>query len=181
MFDRVILGRLGALLVLVIAFYAVDWTLLRRSVRGATAAALVYLGHEVACEDSKEEVLLTVDNRPFSFSPDCTYVDLILVLAPFCWSVRAGLRANVLRLLSLALIVSSVNLIRLIVALHLFAQGRSWFAVHELPDYVIYYPSIAVIVILTLVSDCRNRRRADGPAPPSSGAHADHGEPRVAE
>lgn len=149
-------------------FYSFEWTWLRGWTRTAAAAVLIGLHHTATSLDAGSDLYLVFDGvHLFSVTRACTYVDLILVAAPFCWRFRRSLGANVRRLAALAVAVPVLNLVRVAVALHLYQLGAPWFYVHDLPDYVIHATFLAVTVLLALRSDRIARCVIDSVSPPS--------------
>lgn len=155
--DKRILGRLVALGLLVVLFYSQDWMFLRRLLTNAAGAALTRMGHTTTVGQDAGDLLLTVDGQVYGISPDCTYIDLVLIITPFWWRVGRGIRVNVLRLLVLAFAILAGNVFRVVFGMHFIAQGTSWFLAHDLPDMLIYWPSLAVAVILSIRHDLRER------------------------
>lgn len=140
--------------VLISLYYALDWSALREAVRGAVAVFLGFLGHSAVSVDNGGEFYLIVDGyRSFAITANCTYADLALVMAPFCWRLRTPLLANLARLAVIAVAVMIINIARVVLAIDLYQGGVSWSLAHLLPDIAIHSASIAAAVWLALVSD----------------------------
>ena len=77
--------RLVALAFLIAIYFSLDWVLLRRLLRSCTAFVLDRVGHHTASIGAGSELFLVVDSELFSITANCTYLDLFLTLAPFCW------------------------------------------------------------------------------------------------
>src|SRR5262249_11954849 len=122
MISSRLLWRLASLCVLMIAYYALDWRVVRIGQRSACAAALKCAGYEskvvaripadapfedgnayerlmdrIAHKDDGTVALL-VNGLLLSITPDCTYLDLVLIIAPFLWRPRLRWRSNFVRL-----------------------------------------------------------------------------------
>jgi len=150
---RILGYRLAALGLMVMVFYAWDWLALRETLRDAVSGFIRALGCTVADSFERGTVAMRVADKQFVISADCTYVDLFLVLAPFVWRVRQSVQRNLLRITATVAIVSVLNFLRVGLAIYYHAQGYSWFFVHELPDYLIYYPSIAIVTLMAFRED----------------------------
>ncbi len=161
--DRQIITRAGVLAVLVPLYYAFDWTLLRLAIRGAVVPPLILLGHRVNTLNIGEDLLLVFgSHRGYEIGPSCTYVDLVLVLAPFMWRFRRPLSANLTRLAALMAAVFAVNAARVILALHLFERGGSWLAAHRIPDLVVHFVAITCTVVLAVKVDLNEDSKKSG-------------------
>jgi hypothetical protein len=149
--------RLGALALAVLLFYSTDWAFLRRLCRSAVGPVLVGLGHRTVASDSGGSIGLAVDGERFSISPDCTYVDLALVLAPFWWRSPRSVTSNLGRIAAGTAVVLGLNLLRITLAMHGLARGQPMWLVHDLPDLLVYWPVIGASVLLALRHDARGR------------------------
>lgn len=152
--DRVLVLRLMGAGVLIALYYSLDWAGLREAVRGAVAVFLGLLGHTAVSVDTGGGVYLLVDGyRSFAITANCTYADLALVVAPFCWRLRTPLILNLTRLAVISAAIMTVNIARVVMAIDLYQRGVSWSMAHLLPDIAIHSVSIAVAVWLALRSD----------------------------
>lgn len=152
--DRVLLLRLLWAGVLIALYYSLDWSGLREAVRGAVAVSLGFLGHSAVSVDNGGGFYLLVDGyRSFAITANCTYADLALVMAPFCWRLRTPLILNLARLAVISAAIMIVNIARVVLAIDLYQGGVSWSMAHLLPDIAIHSASIAVAVWLALGSD----------------------------
>ncbi|MBI5827483.1 MAG: hypothetical protein HZB22_07150 [Deltaproteobacteria bacterium] len=152
--DRVLVLRLLGAGVLIALYYALDWSGLREVVRGAVAVFLGLLGHRAVSVDNGGEFYLLVDGyRSFAITANCTYADLALVMAPFCWRLRTPLLLNLSRLAVISAAIMIVNIARVVMAIDLYQGGVSWSLAHLLPDIAIHSASIAAAVWLALRSD----------------------------
>lgn len=149
-----LLLRLVAMGGLLAVYYALEWRALRQGLREALVPVLGLLGHPSAPLDAGTDLLLVVDGRhAFAIGANCTYADLVLVAAPFCWRFGRPFSVNLLRLGGLAAAVFVVNLGRVAAALALFADGVSWPLAHTVPDLSIHGVFLAVVVLAALRSD----------------------------
>ena len=141
--KRRFLARLAALALLLAGYFSCDWMVLRRLLRSSTERILRRLGHQTESVDNGSELLLVVDSEPYAMTANCTYTDLFLSLAPFCW--RAGLppSGNLRRIVALALAIFFGNMLRTALALHLRAEGVPWAIAHTVPDKLIHSAAVS--------------------------------------
>lgn len=153
-FGRRLLLRLAALGILVAAYYALDWMALRLGLRRALVASLALLGHHsVPLEDASGLYIAVAGAGRFAVTANCTYADLVLITAPFCWRFGRPLAVNLWRLATLTAAVLSLNVARVALALHFYRRGASWFLAHDVPDLAIHYTAMIVVVLLALRRD----------------------------
>ncbi len=149
-----LLLRLAVLGLLVAVYYALDWVALRLGLRHAVVAALALLGHHsVPLEDASGLDIAVAGAGRFAVTANCTYADLVLITAPFCWRFRRSLATNLGRLAALTAAVLSLNVVRVVLALHFFHRGATWYLAHDVPDLAIHYTAMIVLVLLALRSD----------------------------
>jgi hypothetical protein len=129
--------RLAALAFLLAGYLSLDWTPLRRALRSCVAFLLRALGHRTTEVGGRTDLLLDVDGHEYAFTANCTYVDLVLTLAPFCWRGRLPRGDNLRRLSALAAALLLGNVARIALALHLEAGGTPWTLAHTAPDTVV--------------------------------------------
>lgn len=152
--DGVLVLRLLGAGVLIALYYSLDWSGLREAVRGAVAIFLNLLGHSAVSVDKGGGFYLLVDGyRSFAITANCTYADLALVMAPFCWRLRTPLILNLARLAVISAAIMIVNIVRVVLAIDLYQGGVSWGVAHLLPDIAIHSAFIAAAVWLALRSD----------------------------
>jgi len=128
-------------------YYNFSWMYLRIILARIISSMLVVRGHIV----ERKLSFLVVDNCKILIEKDCTYVDLILVCIPFTWR-RRRLAINLWHSLIFIVAVIVVNFARVYFAIAGYVQGISWYYSHDLIDYLIYYPTIAIIVFFWLRS-----------------------------
>ena len=85
--------------------------------------------------------------------PDCTYIDLVLILIPFLWRVEVSPGRNLVWLAAFTVAVQLVNLARVWFSIWFFSRGGSWFLAHDLPDYLLYYPTLVLVILWALSRD----------------------------
>jgi hypothetical protein len=151
--------RLAAMAILFAIYQTIDWTILQRFLRFCLSVAMISLGHHTESIDIGPDVILMVDSRWFEIIANCTYIHLFLLLAPFWWRAGKRIGANLSGLGVLALVIWSVNFVRLLGTLHADLQGVPWFMAHGLMDRVIN--ATATLTILS-VSFYRDRVPAVG-------------------
>jgi hypothetical protein len=157
--NQELLLRLLVMAVLFAAYQAIDWTILQKFLRFCLSMAMMRLGHLTESIDIGPGVILMVDSRWFSIIANCTYIHLFLLLSPFWWQTGKRIGANLFGLGILALLVWSVNFVRLLVTLHTDLHGVPWFIAHGLIDRIIN--ATATLTILS-VSFYRDRIPAPG-------------------
>lgn len=162
--PRAFVIRVVAVTVLGGLYYLFEWTRLRELVSICTAALLRIIGNPATFVQTGTEFYIVLQSGLISISADCTYVVLVLLLAPFIWRSRYGLTTNAIRLGLAAVVVLSVNLARLVLALTVTDAGAPWFLAHTLPDIMVYYPALAASALLALRSDQELRRVSHRPA-----------------
>ena len=152
--------RLAGLALGVGLFYAVSWMPLRIAVRDAAASCLQTVGMRVDVTAFEGSPALRVAGKQFHFTPDCTYIDLVLILIPFLWRVEASPGRNLVCLAAFTAVVQLVNLVRAWFSIWFSSHGGSWFLAHDLPDYLLYYPTLVIVILWALR---RDRQWADQP------------------
>jgi hypothetical protein len=146
---------LAAEVTAIAAFYALEWRWLRQALVGALGVILPAIG----CSVHTALYSLTVGNRLFQFDSDCTYVDLVLCSLPFLWRTHRRLAANLVVMSAFASIVLMGNLVRVALGICAVSHGVSTFWAHDVPDYMLWYPTLIVVCVLWL----RNLlRKGDG-------------------
>jgi hypothetical protein len=135
-------------------FYSLEWQFLRPALCGGVMGALRLLGHSaVLLDPGASTILLAGDRVAVAITANCTYADLVLTLAPFCWRFQRGFRGNLLCLAAVAAAVVPVNVARLALAVHFALGGGRWALVHDAPDLILHHLVIATAVLLALYSD----------------------------
>ncbi|MBE9507215.1 MAG: hypothetical protein IMY86_04130 [Chloroflexi bacterium] len=150
---RRFLVRLVALALLLAAYFSLDWVLLRRLLRSCAAFTLRRLGHCTASVDNGSELLLVVDSEPYAMTANCTYADLFLAVAPFCWRAELRPAGNLRRLVALALAIFFGNVVRTSLTLHLTAKGVPWALAHTVPDKLIHTAAVGGSAIVAVRGD----------------------------
>lgn len=149
--------RLMIASVLTALFYGREWWLLCKLVRSVVSASISLLGCRTVQVDDIGGVFLVVNGVLFSIDRDCTYLNLLFVLAPFCWKAKMGWRVNLLRVAALIVAVSGANVARLLVGMYLHVQGVSWFCAHDVPHAVLYFSAVVLVAVPVLWRDLRGR------------------------
>jgi hypothetical protein len=144
-------------------FYALEWRFLRSALCGVVIRALPLLGHAAhPLAQESSNILLAGGRVAVAITANCTYADLILTLAPFCWRFQRSLKANLLCLAVVAAAVLPVNVARLVLAVHFALAGVRWPLAHDAPDTILHCLVIVAAVLLALRSDkivCRRTHR----------------------
>jgi len=166
---KIVLCRAAGVALAAALFYCVGWLPLREAVRDGVAWVMRQAGFLTAVTVYEGSPALMVGGRQFYFTPDCTYVDLWLLLIPFLWKLNWPWRRNLYRVLSFGLMVGVVNFIRVCMSTYLYTTGQSWLVAHDLLDYLLYYPTLLLVATTALRRD--SARQATGPG--SGGAPAE--------
>jgi exosortase/archaeosortase family protein len=166
---KIMLCRMAGVGLAVALFYSVSWLPLRRAVRDGVSWVMQHGGFITTVSVYEGSPALLVGSKRFYFTPDCTYVDLWLILIPFLWRLDWPWRRNLGWILGFGVMVCAANFIRLCVSTYLWATGHSWLVAHELPDYVLYYPTLLVVVLIAL----RRDTALHAARPPPRGASAE--------
>jgi hypothetical protein len=97
--------------------------------------------------------LLAVDDKAYAVSANCTYLDLVLTLAPLYWRRMLRAPTNLRRLSVLALGILLGNVVRTSLALHLNARGVPWTLAHTVPDTLIRSVAVGSCVVAAVQDD----------------------------
>ena len=134
--------------VAILAFYGLDWSWLRQMHVLWLQATLQALG----CTVQTAGTLLTVQGQHFQIDPDCTYVDLIVCGLPLLWRFHRRWTANLAAMAAFAAAVVIVNFARVLYGIYAFTHGVSLFWAHDLVDYVLWYPTLAIVALFWMRS-----------------------------
>jgi len=145
--------RMGFVLAVWCVFEIIPWGPLPRLQRDLTGSALHALGYRAVPIESEGVPTIVADRRHYTFTPECTYVDLLLMVLPFVWDVRPGVARGCLRVLVVSTVVLAGNFVRVTIALALHIDGGSWFLCHDLPDTIVFYPAVCAALIWRLRRD----------------------------
>ena len=122
--------------------------------RSSVILILGLLGHFSTPIDIDDNIYLFLENgQAFSITAYCTYIDLVLIMAPFCWRFQSSLATNVRRLAALAATLLTLNVIRVSLAMHFQQLNAPWQLVHTVPHLMIHFSAITIIVLLALRQD----------------------------
>ena len=145
--------RVSALVVLLASFYAWDWMPFRVALRDVIGWSVRVSGHSPTSFVYEASPALSVEGKVHYYTAECTYLDLLMIVAPFVWVFGASRWRNMLRIAIAASVILGGNLVRCWAAVYLDVQGVSRFYAHDLPDYLIWWPTVAVVVLLALRRD----------------------------
>ena len=118
---------------------------------------------------------LSVEGNVHYYTAECTYLDLVLIIAPLLWVFGASLWRNTRRIAIAALVILGGNLIRTWASVYFHVRGMDRFYAHDLPDYIIWWPTVVVLALLALRRDLRDHFRAKPDAVESEAAAAVNG------
>lgn len=79
---------------------------------------------------------------------DCTYAQWVATALPMLWTL--GVRHRIAIVLGAVLSMQVVNIFRIFLAILSSANGVPRFWAHDMPDYIIWYGSIAVLAVMWL-------------------------------
>jgi exosortase/archaeosortase family protein len=172
MIRHFLVARISFLAILVTTYYAWDWMPLCVAERNAVSALLRVVGYlpEAFLHDGSPALRLGTES--YLYTAECTYIDLLLTLVPFVWLFEGTILANMRRIAIAAIIILVGNLIRSWISVYLNLRGIDWFYAHDLPDYVIWWPTVVVVVVLAL------RRDFGEPGQSYRGSHPGESSPR---
>jgi len=102
---------------------------------------------------------LRVAQEVYFYTAECTYLDLLMIVLPFVWVFGASRRRNILRMGIAALVILGGNLIRAWASVYFNVRGTDWFYAHDLPDYIIWWPTAVIIPLLALRRDLGGRSK----------------------
>lgn len=151
--------RLAAVCILGLLFYGSSWLPLRTMTRDWASLVAKTAGWEVQDYVHDGSPAMRAGGRAFEFSPDCTYIDLFLLTAPLVFRRSATAGRNVARLAVLFAAIQAVNLARVAGAVVFYADGASWFLVHDLVDMLVYFPALIVAGLAGFAEDLASKPR----------------------
>jgi exosortase/archaeosortase family protein len=144
--------RLIALGALFIAFYSLDWLTFRYLLRDFVMFILSNTLHVLpVLHDGSPG--FGIGQQVFVFTPECTYFDLMFMVGPLLWSTNTTFRRNIVRIGACFIGIALVNLLRVCASIWITAQGADWFYAHDLPDYIVWWPTAAVACVFALRCD----------------------------
>lgn len=146
--------RLLITVVLVIVYFGVDWTPIQVFVRDAVTKLLGLFGHNTLSLDAVDGPYILVGfKNTFRITAHCTYIDLVLILAAFCWRFNKSLVENVSRLLLMAAVIMALNILRIALSIYCHQTGISWFFAHNVPHWAIQFSMVISAVLIALKTD----------------------------
>jgi len=151
--DRIVWRRLTMLALLLALFYSWDWMPLRVAQRDVIGWSVRAAGYDPVAFVHEGSPAIRVAGDVYYYTAECTYLDLLMIVAPFLWVFGASRRRNMLRIAIAVLVILGGNLIRTWASVYFSVRGTDWFYSHDLPDYIIWWPTVAVVVLLALRRD----------------------------
>ena len=152
--NRRLVIRLFITVVLIVVYFGLDWTPIRVFVRDAVTKFLGHLGHQTLSLDLIDGPHILVDAKnSYRVTTHCTYIDLVLILAAFCWRFNKSLAVNVARLLLMATVIMSLNIVRIALSIHYHQTVISWFFAHNLPHFALQFSMVIFAVFIALKTD----------------------------
>jgi hypothetical protein len=150
---RAIACRFAAALTLIGIFYALDWTIVRVALRNTLCRCLEASGYAPERFSYGGSPAIRVGTFAYHYTADCTYLDLLLVIAPFLWIRDASLVRNVRRILLAALLILGGNVFRNYAVICFTVRGIDWRCAHDIPDYAIWWPTVVIVGWFSLRRD----------------------------
>lgn len=150
---RSFLLRLFILAGLVVIYYQFEWIWLRAGLFYIITGVFGFFGGIDISGFHYDNFYIVVEGRTFYVSPNCTYIDLAFIIAPFWWRFGQPFAKNAGRQILIFTLILSANVGRVWVAIYFFAKGFSWQLFHNLPDMGLHIIVIAISVILALKND----------------------------
>jgi len=142
MFDFGLRGLI--MLAVLIPFYLLDWGSATRLTAYSTATALTPFCKSVIISGGAE---ILCDGWTFVFLKECTYLDLFLASAPFVWRSRQRVAVNLRRIAVLFSLIWVINMLRLVGGLAAYVHGVQWKLAHDIPDMMLYWPLLGVVLV----------------------------------
>jgi len=155
-----IVRRFSALVVLLVVFYSMEWMQLRIVERNMIGRLLRISGYNTIEYMYEGSPALRVNEKLHYYGTECTYLDLVMTVAPFLWVFGAHRRVNLLRIGIVTLLILGGNLLRCWAAVWLDVLGVERLYAHDLPDYVIWWPTVVFAVVFALRGDIGRHKDA---------------------
>jgi len=153
MTRSIVLYRFVALVVLFGLFYALDWMQLRVALRDAIKWSFEQAGYSLEALVHEGSPAIKVDGKIHFYTAECTYLDLVMMVTPFVWVFGATHWSNLLRIAIMVLVILVGNLVRCWTAVYLDVRGVSRFYAHDLPDCLVWWPTVVIVALLALRRD----------------------------
>jgi len=155
-FDQRTFVRAAGVLLGLAVYYAFDWEFFQHLWRFMFSAGLSAIGHDVHAIGIEDLRGFAVDGRAFGLSRNCTYVDLMLVLAPLFWRPARSVAANAGRLGTMVAALALFNFLRVTFAIHMnVSEGLDWEIVHFWPDFIFHFAIIVGAALRAVWVDWR--------------------------
>lgn len=117
-----------------------EWAPLRKAILAGLFALGRLAGHPLTVDG----MTASLGGASTFIGPDCTYMQWVATALPLLWR-RVSLGTNLLIACAAVALCQLVNLLRIYAALLATANGAPWFWAHDIPDYTIWYGSVAVL------------------------------------
>jgi hypothetical protein len=128
--------RLGLVPVFVLLCHAYSWHAWRALVATALLALLARAG---APAFPLSFDTFRFHDHLFQVAVSCTALDVFFGSIPLLWEGRCSPARNLRFLAAYFVVLSAINLARLVLGFLLYGVGASWFLAHELPSGVFYF------------------------------------------
>lgn len=149
--------RFVALAVLYGLFWAWDWMPIRVLLRDVIGWSIRVSGYAPASFVYYGSPALGVQSKVHHYSQECTYIDLLIIVLPFIWRFGDTLQNNIWRIGIATVVILGLNLVRCWAAVYLDVRGVGRFLAHDLPDYVVWWPTVVIVALLALQHDYGDR------------------------
>jgi exosortase/archaeosortase family protein len=151
--QRFVWARIGLLGITVGLFYCMNWMWLRVMQRDVTVWSLRKTGYIPVMLNSEGSPGIRVGAEMYYYTAQCTYLDLLMIVAPLVWVFGAPCWRNSLRIVVAAVVILVGNLIRSWASVYFNVRGADWFYTHDLPNYMIWCLTVSITVLLALRRD----------------------------
>jgi len=151
--TRFLVVRVCVLGALLSFFYLLDWMPLRQAQRDVIAWAFRESGYYAITFMHEGSPAINIGETAHLYTAECTCLDLVMTVVPFLWVFGARYQRNIVKIAVAVLIISAANLIRCCAALYLDLIGVARFYAHDLPDHILWWPTVVVVALLALRRD----------------------------
>ncbi len=162
----VLLVRACVVGVLLLFYYGLNWMPLRVALRDAIGWLLSVAAYDPVAFMHDGSPAVRVGEEVYFYTPVCTYIHLLMIVAPFVWVVGASRRSNILRIAIAVVVILGGNLVRCWASVYFNLLGTDWFYTHDLPNYTLGIGMVAIAVLGSL------RRDFDGGSTSTAKAHS---------
>jgi len=132
-----------------------NWNLLQVFLRDSIVSLFGWVGMRVDGFEINGEPGLQLGAARCYIDARCTYVDLVLAVLPFLWSLRKTAAENAYTISLCVMFILVANYLRVCGCFVLLNSGVPWRYAHDLPDHLIWYPTLFGAVLYAALEDRR--------------------------